>query len=202
MGDDNNNWYRQLLALLLLSMARAAVEYISNPRSRDQAAEQLKEAFRQIDYDAAAKALTSAIDDAASTSKERLNDTIDILRDRGVEAVGEAKSRAEQRAGKKRGGRRVRFLFGLIIGGVIAYFLLDEQRRDDILDRLTGASGPIEQTTQNMASQVTQEVQTRVDQASDEAKQAGTQANASVQQGAETAKSAADKATESQTEKK
>jgi hypothetical protein len=40
----------------------------------------------------------------------------------------------------------MRFLFAAILGGVIAYFVLDEQRRDDLLDRLTGASGPIQQS--------------------------------------------------------
>jgi hypothetical protein len=47
----------------------------------------------------------------------------------------------------------------LIIGAVIAYFLFDEQRRDDLLDRLTGASGPIEQTVQNYAQPVTNQAQ-------------------------------------------
>jgi tetrahydromethanopterin S-methyltransferase subunit G len=149
MGD-NQNWYRQLLALLLLSASKAAVEYITNPGSRDDAARQLREAFQQIDYDAAAKALTRAIDDAASTSKETLDAAIDTLRDRGVDVVSEAKDRAEKQVGRKGGGRG-RLFFGLVIGAVIAYFLFDEQRRDDLLDRLTGASGPIEQSMSSMS---------------------------------------------------
>lgn len=163
MGD-NQNWYRQLLALLLLSSTRAAVEYITNPGSRNEASRQLQEALRQIDYDAAAKALTRAIEDAASASKDRLDTAIDSLRDRGVEAVDEGKKRAEKQVGKKRGGR-LRFVVGLAIGAVIAYFLIDEQRRDDLLDRLTGASGPIESATQSVASQVTNTAQQAVDQA-------------------------------------
>jgi len=35
----------------------------------------------------------------------------------------------------------------LTLGSVIAYFILDEQRRDDLLDRLTGASGPVQQSS-------------------------------------------------------
>src|SRR5438105_1521839 len=78
MGD-NQNWYRQLLALVLLSASKAAVEYITNPGSREEATKQLRDAFAQIDYDAAAKALTRAIDDAASTSKDRIDEAIDTL---------------------------------------------------------------------------------------------------------------------------
>ncbi len=152
MGD-NQNWYRQLLALLLLSASKAAVEYVTNPGSREDAAKQLREAFQQIDYDAAARALTHAIDDAAATSKDKLDTAIDTLRDRGVDAVSEAKDRAEKQAGKKGGGKG-KLLFGLIIGAVIAYFLFDEQRRDGILDKLTGASGPIEQNMSGMSQQV------------------------------------------------
>jgi hypothetical protein len=163
MGD-NQNWYRQLLALLLLSSARAAVEYITNPGSRNEASRQLQEALRQIDYDAAAKALTRAIEDAADVSKDRLDTAIDSLRDRGVEVVDEGKKRAEKQVGKKRGGR-LRFVIGLAIGAMIAYFLIDEQRRDDLLDRLTGASGPIETATQAAATQVTSTAQQAVDQA-------------------------------------
>lgn len=145
--DSDKNWYRQLAALVLLSASRAAVEYITNPGSRADASEGLKSAFREIDYDAVAKAMTRAIDDLADNSKSALSGSIDTLRDKGHEAVGEAKDRAErQLADKKRGGRG-RFLFALVLGGIIAYFLFDEQRRDDLLDRLTGASGPIQQSS-------------------------------------------------------
>lgn len=181
MGD-NQNWYRQLLALLLLSASKAAVEYITNPGSRDDAAQQLREAFQQIDYDAAAKALTRAIDDAANTSKVKLDTAIDQLRDRGVDVVEEAKGRAEKQAGKKSGGRG-RLLFGLILGAVIAYFVLDEQRRDDLLDRLTGASGPIEQSVQNYTQPVT-------NQAQQAANQAATQSQDVAQQAEQVAKEA------------
>ncbi|HLJ66544.1 MAG TPA: hypothetical protein VKX16_04205 [Chloroflexota bacterium] len=144
--DGNQDWYRQLAALVLLSASRAAVEYITNPGSRTEATSQLKGAFAEIDYDAIARALTRSINDLADTSKDRLSGTIDTLRERGVGAVDDAKSKAEQRLAPRRKGRKMRFLFGLIMGAVIAYFVLDEQRRDDLLDRLTGAGGPIQQT--------------------------------------------------------
>jgi hypothetical protein len=144
--DQDQNWYRQLAALVLLSASRAAVEYITNPKSRTEATQQLRDAFAEIDYDAIAKAVVRQIDELASTSKDRLSDTIDTLRDRSQEAVDEAKQRAERQLAPRRKGRKMRFLIGLILGGLIAYFLMDEQRRDDLLDRLTGASGPIQQT--------------------------------------------------------
>ncbi len=144
--DNDQNWYRQLAALVLLSASRAAVDYINNPTSREDAQKQLREQFANIDYDAAAKAITRAIDGLASNSKGRLNETIDVIRDRSVDVVDEAKTKAEKQLGQKKGGRKMRFLFAAILGGVIAYFVLDEQRRDDLLDRLTGASGPIQQS--------------------------------------------------------
>src|SRR5260370_42617364 len=103
---------------------------------------QLKQAFAQIDYEALARALTRQIDTVATSSKDRLADTIDTLRDSSVGAVAQATTRAQKATGQRKGGRKMRFLFGLIIGGFIAYFLMDEQRRDELLDRMTGASGP------------------------------------------------------------
>jgi len=152
--DDKQTWYRQLLALVLLSASRAAVEFITKPESREEAGNQLQDAFAQIDFDAAAQAVTQAIDTLASTSKGRLNTTIDTLRDKSFDVVDEAKSRAEDKlAPSKKGSKKLRFLIGLVVGGIIAYFILDEQRRDDLLDRLTGASGPIQQTTSNVYQQ-------------------------------------------------
>jgi hypothetical protein len=180
MGD-NQNWYRQLLALLLLSASKAAVEYITNPGSRDEAAKGLRDAFQQIDYDAAAKALTRAIDEAANTSKEKLDTAIDSLRDRGVDAVDEAKVRAEKQVGK-RGGGKGRLFLGLVLGAVIAYFLFDEQRRDDLLDKLTGASGPIEQNMGTMADSVTSTAQQASTSATNTAQDVTTQAEQVAQE--------------------
>jgi hypothetical protein len=145
--ENEANWYRQLGALVLLSASRAAVEFLTNPGARADAQSQLKGAFRDIDYDAVAKAISRAIDDLADTGKSTVSDSIDSLREKGHDAVDQAKSVAEERlADKKRGGGKLRLLFLLAIGGAVAYFLFDEQRRDDLLDRLTGASGPIQQT--------------------------------------------------------
>lgn len=151
--DTDQNWYRQLVALILLSASRAAVEFITNPGSRQDAGKQLKSAFAEIDYNALGTAMTQAIDNIAATSKDTLNDTIDTLRDRGVDAVGAAQSKAQKQLGQKQGGGKLRFLFGLLFGAVVAYFVLDEQRRDDLLDRLTGASGPIQQSTPSFTQQ-------------------------------------------------
>mgnify|MGYP001376063445 CR=1 FL=1 len=186
--DNDQNWYRQLLALVLLSASRAAVEFITNPSSREDASKQLRSAFQEIDYDALAKALTKTIDDLASSSKDRLSGTIDTLRDKSVDAVDEAKSRAEKQVGKKRGGRKMRFLFGLALGGLIAYFLMDEQRRDDLLDRLTGASGPIEQTTSSVYQQAANTAQQAASKAPDSVKEAAQQAADATQQAADKAK--------------
>jgi hypothetical protein len=51
--------------------------------------------------------------------------------------------------------RHSRFVSGLAIGAVLGYLLLDQQRRGDLLDRLTGAPGPIQQTTQSVYQQET-----------------------------------------------
>jgi hypothetical protein len=163
--DTDQNWYRQLAALALLSASRAAVEFLTNPSSRENASEQLRGAFSQIDYDALSTALTRAINDAADTGKERLNETIDTLREAGVGAVEDAKSKAETKLGQKKKGGKMRFLIGMVLGGLVAYFLLDEQRRDDLLDRLTGASGPIEQSVQGATQQVTSTAQQAVNSA-------------------------------------
>src|SRR5947209_16957617 len=161
MNDDN--WYRQLLALVLLSAARGAVEFITNPGSRDQAGKQMKEAFAQIDYDAAAKAMVNAIDNLAAESKDRLSVTIDSLRDASVDRVDEAKKQAQKQLGQKK-SHRGRYIVLLVLGGLIAYFLLDEQRRDNLLDRLTGASGPIETSTQSVYNQASQAAQNAANQ--------------------------------------
>ncbi|HEX8918771.1 MAG TPA: hypothetical protein VF898_09720 [Chloroflexota bacterium] len=151
--ENDQNWYRQLLALVLLSASRAAVEFIVNPNSRSEATGQLRDAFREIDYEAAAKAVTQVIDNMAESSKFRLTDAVDTLRDRGVDAVDTAKTRAEKQLGQQKSGRKFRFVVGLVLGGILAFYFMDEQRRDDLLDRLTGASGPIQQNPSNVYQQ-------------------------------------------------
>jgi hypothetical protein len=164
---ENENWYRQLLALMLLSGTRAAVDFITNPVSREDASKQLRTALADIDYDALARGAVRLIDSMADTSKGRLADTIDTLRDRGVEAVDDAKSKAEELSGKRKKSGKGRWLVALALGGVIAYFLMDEQRRDDILDRLTGASGPIQQGAPSMYQEAASAAQTAASKAPD-----------------------------------
>jgi hypothetical protein len=152
--DPDQNWYRQLAALVLLSASRTAVEFITNPGSREDASAQLKGAFASIDYEALAQQLTRQIEVLAEGSKGRLSETIDTLRDTSVEAVEQAKSKVQKTSGQqKKGGRKMRFFIGLLLGGLVAYFLMDEQRRDDLLDRLTGASGPIQQSPPSFSPQ-------------------------------------------------
>jgi hypothetical protein len=82
----------------------------------------------------------------------------------------------------------MRFIFGLALGGLIAYFLMDEQRRDDLLDRLTGASGPIEQTTSSVYQQAANTAQQAASKAPDSMKEAAEQAADATQQAADKAK--------------
>jgi hypothetical protein len=192
--DNDQNWYRQLAALILLSASRAAVEYITNPGSRADAQRQLREQFASIDYDAVARALTRALDDVAATSKNTLADTIDVLHDRSVDAVEEAKSRAEKQLGQKKSGGRLRWLFFLAIGGAVAYFLMDEQRRDDLLDRLTGASGPIQQSTYSTMQDASATTQRAADSATGAVNAATDSVNSATQSASDAAKSATRKA--------
>lgn len=162
--DTDQNWYQQLLALILLSISKAGVEFLTDPGSRSNATDQLKGAFQNIDYDALATALTTAIDTLASESKGKLNEAIDQLRDKGVDAVEDAKERAEKQLGQKRGGGKMKFFLSVVIGGLLTYFLLNEQRRDNLMDKLTGASGPVQQP-RNTATQAVTEAENVANQA-------------------------------------
>lgn len=179
--DTEKDWYRQLLALVLLSASKAAVDFITKPGSREAATDQLRNAFQEIDYDAVARAVTRAIDDVAASSKDRLGGTIDTLRDKSVDAVEEVKDRAERQLGGRRRGGKMRLVFTLALGGLIAYFLMDEQRRDDLLDRLTGASGPIQQMTSTTSQQAASATQDTTQEAADAASQPADEAKTEVQ---------------------
>jgi hypothetical protein len=198
---DNENWYRQLLGLVLVSVTRGVVEWITNPSSREDATRQMRDVLASIDYDAAARAITSTIDSMADTSKGRITETIDTLREKGIEAVDDAKTKVEVRSGKKRKGGRKKFLVGLAIGGVIAYFVLDEQRRDEMLDRLTGASGPIDQSSSSIYQQASDTAQKAAEKVSDTAQKAADKVSDTAQKAAEkvsdTAQKAAEKAPDS-----
>ncbi len=189
--NSDQNWYRQLGALVLLSASRAAVEFITNPDAPNEAGSQLRDAFKQIDYDSVAKAITRAIDDLAETSKGRLSDTIDSLRDTGVDAVGAAQEKAESKlGGRKKKGKKMRFLFGILVGCALAYYLFDQERRDALLDKLTGASGPI------------QPVQSFTQQASSAAHNASSSAQQAAQSASQTVSETAKKASEATSENK
>jgi hypothetical protein len=186
--DTDQNWYRQLLALVLLSASRAAVEFITNPGSREDAGKQLRGALADIDYDALATAATRALDSLASSSKDVLSETIDTLRDKGVDAVDEAKTRAEkQLAPEKSGGGKLKWFFILGVIGGLVYYLMDEQRRDDLLDRLTGASGPIQQTTQSVYQQAANSAQQATSQVPESVRQDAQQAADALKQQADEA---------------
>lgn len=170
--NSDQNWYRQLLALILLSTSKAAVEFLTNPGSRQNATDQLKGAFQDIDYNALAGALTTAIDNMANESKDKLNEAIDQIRDTGVQAVEEYKGKAEKQLGAKKSGGKMKWFFAVALGGLLAYFLLDEQRRDDLMDNLTGSSGPIQPQVQNAVTKAEQSGQSAVSQAENVAKDA------------------------------
>ncbi|MGH2449630.1 MAG: hypothetical protein ACRDFS_13645 [Chloroflexota bacterium] len=157
--DQDQNWYRQLLALVLVAASKAAVDFITNTKSREEAVVQLRGAFGEIDYDSLAKALTKGINQAADTSKDALADAIDTLRSRGVDVVDDARDKAEKQLGHKKGGK-MKWIFAFLLAAVAGYFLSDQQRRDELMDKLTGASGPIqppantvENATQNPSPQ-------------------------------------------------
>jgi hypothetical protein len=182
---ENENWYRQLIALALMSGTRAAVDFITNPDSRQDATRQLRTSLAEIDYDAVAQGITRLIEGVADTSKATLADKIDTLRDRGVGAVDDAKSQAEKRLGKKKSNNGL-WLFVLAFGGAVTYFVVDKKRRDALLDRLTGASGPIQQAVPNIYQQASSAAQAAASKVPDGIKKQAPAATDDIKKAADT----------------
>ncbi|GEM_PF-6584773 len=142
MGDDKE-WQRQLLGAALMAAAKTAVDYVTNPESRDETASQVRSKLAEVDYNAAAKALSRAIDQLAEQSKTAVNEAIDSIRQGAEEAVEAAAERAEEQLGRKKRGRG-RLFFGMLVGLALGFVLLNEDRRNQVMDMLTGASGNVD----------------------------------------------------------
>ena len=144
MGSEKD-WQKQLLNAALMAASRSAIQYMTNPNSRKEAVEDVKSSLAEVDYSAAARAVSQAIDRLAETSKVALNDAIDAIRENAEEVVEAAAEKAQTQLGvpqKKRG--RGKLLWGIILGAVIGFILLNEDRRNQLMDKFTGASGPID----------------------------------------------------------
>ena len=60
--------------------------------------------------------------------------------------MGAAAQKAEEQSGspqRKKHGRGKLF-WGVVLGAVIGFFLLNEDRRNQLMDRFTGGSGPVD----------------------------------------------------------
>ncbi|HZT96702.1 MAG TPA: hypothetical protein VFB34_07675 [Chloroflexota bacterium] len=143
---DENEWRRQLLGAVLAAAARTAVEYATNPKARDESVEEMKSKLADIDYNALAKVLSRSIDQMASAAKAALNEAIDNIQDTAEEAVEAAAEKAQSQLGSKKRGGKGKLFLGLLLGVVAGFFLLNEDRRNQLMDKLTGASGPIDNT--------------------------------------------------------
>lgn len=144
MGDDKD-WQKQLMTAALMAAARTAVQYITNPNSRDEAVEDVKSKLAEVDYSSAAKAVSEVIDRVADSAKSALNEAIDSIRENAEDAVEMAAEKAqEQLAGQGRKRGKGRMMFGILLGIALGFVLLNEDRRNQLMDKVTGASGPID----------------------------------------------------------
>lgn len=142
MGD-SKDWQTQLLGAALMAATRTAIDYATNPDARDQTAKDMRSRLAEVDYTAAAKALSKAIDQFAENSKSALNEAIDSLRENAEDAVEAAAEKAQEQLGSAKRGRG-RMILGLLLGLTIGFMLLNEERRNQIMDKLTGATGSID----------------------------------------------------------
>lgn len=198
MGDDRE-WQKQLANAALTAAVRTGLQFLTNPGSRDETVNDVKSKLAEVDYTAAAKAVSDAIDRLAENSKAALSEAIDNIRANAEEAVEAAAEKAQEQLGttKKRG--RGRLLFGILLGIGLGFILLNEDRRNQIMDKLTGASGPIDSSqwdtvstsAQNVTNQATAAVQNVAAEATTAVKDTATQAQESAQSVADTTKKSA-----------
>jgi hypothetical protein len=155
MGDDKE-WQRQLLSAALTAGMRTLLEYIRNPDSRDETVSDMKAKLAEVDYTQAAKAVSDVIDRLADSSKLAVSSAIDNIRANAEDAVEAAAEKAQEQLGSNKKSGRGRLLFGILLGIALGFVLLNEDRRNQIMDKLTGASGPIDssqwETVPNAAS--------------------------------------------------
>ncbi|HEV3310978.1 MAG TPA: hypothetical protein VG815_10730 [Chloroflexota bacterium] len=144
MGDDRE-WQKQLLNAALMAAARSAIQYITHPDSRDEAVDTVKSRLAEVDYSAAGRAVSDVIDRIAESGKAALNEAIDSIRENAEVAVEAAAEKAQEQLGsapKKRG--KGKLFFGILLGVVLGFVLLNEDRRNQLMDRMTGATGPVD----------------------------------------------------------
>ena len=193
MGDDKE-WQKQLMNAALMAAVRTAIQYITNPDSREETVSDVKSKLAEVDYTAAARAVSDVIDRLADSSKSALNEAIDSIRENAEDAVEAAAEKAQEQLGtpKKRG--RGRLFFGILLGIGLGFVLLNEDRRNQLLDKVTGASGPIDSS---QWSTVTSDAETSDGQGSQfketvaRAQETASQAKTAVQETAAQAKSSA-----------
>ncbi len=110
-----NEWQAQLLSAALSAAVKAATEYATDPAARDRAVNDVRTKLAQVDYNAVAKTLSRAIDQAAAQAKNTLNEAIDTLQANAEDAVEMAAERAKEQLGVKKKGGKGKLFFGLLI---------------------------------------------------------------------------------------
>lgn len=143
MGDERD-WQKQLMTAALMAAARTAVQYVTNPNGREEAMHDVKSRLAEVDYGAAGRAVSEIIDRVAESAKSALNEAIDSIRENAEEAVEAAAERAQEQLGSPRKRGKGRMLFGVLLGIALGFILLNEDRRNQLMDKVTGASGPID----------------------------------------------------------
>jgi hypothetical protein len=142
MGDEKD-WQKQLMTAALAAATKAAMQYITNPEARDGAMDDVKAKLAEVDYGSAAKAVSEVIDRMADGAKSAVADAIDSLRENAEVAVEAAAEKAQEKVGvpaRKRG--RGRMFLGILLGIALGFILLNEERRNMLMDKVSGASGP------------------------------------------------------------